>query len=285
MSATIGYIPPAISVEYEELHDFVHEQGDQQGLRAQKKYKVAWADRLKFYGDVMGHVVTVGGIGGTVTRRIPLQYPDIPALYAVSFEMEPVGLSDDGTKPALGGKQIVYDWAWITVGFSTVPWNFQALDDPNSFTPGLYRTESLEMGGEVMQFPKSAYEFESTDRLSVQQTPGRIVPTASLGITLHDAPYIPFTDIFALIGAVNVGVFYGCAIGTVLFMGGQSEAQTNSVGQRVQKLSLKFSFRSLEWNLFLKPDGSGWDYLKLRGSGGGPGNRVYPYGDFTPILF
>jgi hypothetical protein len=109
---------------------------------------------------------------------------------------------------------------------------------------------------------------------------GRIVPTMNLTITQYQCAYIPYTAIFALIGNVNIGTFYNAAPGTTLFLGGQSEGETNIIGFRTQKLTYKFSFRAIPWNKFLLPTGNGFDTLVEQASG----NTVYPLGDFTPLF-
>jgi hypothetical protein len=280
--ATVGPLT-AVTVPFAELHDTLSESADGNGVQATKSFLVRWTDRIQFYKDVMGHVTITGGVGGTVTRLIPLQYPDMPRLYAVSLHMEPWGQSSDGPY------QIRYEWAKVDVGFATVPWNFQGPDDPDNFTPEVYRTESLEMGGEVMQNPGQAYEFVSSSQ-KIKQPQSRIIPTANLSIKIHQAPYIPFDAIFALIGAVNNGEFYGAPAGTVLFMGGQSEAETNVALFRTQSLTLKFSYRSVPWSVALLPDGSGYDIVRLKGTIPTPPypltskQYLYPEGDFSPLF-
>jgi hypothetical protein len=263
-----------ITVPYDELHDTLSENIDMGGLKAEKTFRVAWDDRIAFYQAVCGYVTVTGGVGGTITQRVPLQYPELPNLYASAIEMTPEGASRDGAL------QIAYDWAIIKVTFQTVPWNFSGADDPDSFTDGQWRTESIEMGGEILSFPAQAYKYQANPGVKVTQPVGRIVPTMNLTITQYQCAYIPYANIFTLIGNVNASTFYGADAGTMLFLGGQSEAETNIIGFRTQKLTYKFSYRSIPWNKFLLPTGNGFDTLVEQSSG----NTVYPSGDFTPLF-
>jgi hypothetical protein len=266
--------------------EMVKEHVDYSRASAQMSFKVPWQNRWQFVLSVMGQVSITGGVNGTVTRYAPMVYPDFPALYCQGIDMQGWGNFEASTNTS-----IIYDWAVVTCVFGTFPWNFQGLNDPNGLTNGLYRSQSVEFSGEMLSLPAAGYKFSASPQLPVTQNIGRIVPLLNISITQHMCPSIPFATLFSLIGNVNSTSFYGAATGTVLFLGASSESdfsltQNNQSWLISQKLTTKFTYRAIPWNMFLRPDGT-----DPNGNGGydtvvnTAGGNVYPAADLNQIFY
>lgn len=271
-----------ISVWYEILHEGRGEQVDEAGCRGRMRFKVNWKDRWSFYRDVAGRVTTTQlGSAGSISRIVPLQYPDNPWMYACGMDTTPVGQSRKV------GSEHTWDFAFIDVDFETRPFNMMTGDFPGY--QGSFRTESIEMSSESLVYWKGVlksqnYKTSGGSAWPLAKEVYRIVPTASITITQEYCPWIPYGTIFSLLGRVNSQPFYGCAPGTVFFDGAGSESQFSfgtADSERLvsQRVTLKFRFRPIPWNMFLCPDGS-FDYFSDE-----RGKMAYQVDEFNRLFF
>jgi hypothetical protein len=266
-----------IPVQFFEVHeDGLKEEFEPGSMRATKRYRVAWNDRWKFFQAVVGRVVVTGGVGGKIARIVPLSYPDAPWLYARRISCSTLGASKPGTP------QGQWDWATIDIGFEAVPWSWGSFDSQSGYN-GNYRSESVEISGEMLQLNESALVFGNG--LPITHNQGMVIPQCIITVTQEYCPYINYNLIFGLAGTVNSVPFYSAAPGTVMFMGCNSEAQYGlgdflSSRLLTQKLTAKFAFRPVPWNMAMRPDGV-WDVVKVKGTG----KPLYPGNDLNMLFF
>ena len=270
-------MPAVITVPYQEMHAGLEESVDLRGVYAVKKYKVAWKDRWQFLRDVAGRTVISGSASAPVlVRSAPLQYPDNKNLYANGISVEPIGASYC-TNPGS------YDQAIVTVNFGTPEFDYE-VSQQGTTQNTVYRSLTLNLGAQVMTLPESAFEFNTPDsgghKPPVTVSPGFLMPTVEITITSHQIPYLNFDLIFPLVGSLNNATFYGCATGTLMFMGAQASRQATSEGLQAWDLEYKFNYRTVDWNMFYSPlAGVGFDFLKQKSTG----NLIYSYMDFTTL--
>ena len=73
---------------------------DVSGREDSHTWEVKYSESNAFYQTVCGNVVTISYTGGSVTRRIPLQHPDNPQMYAKRIDWQGI----DGIKKNPGDR-------------------------------------------------------------------------------------------------------------------------------------------------------------------------------------
>ena len=284
MAITPSMTLSQITVPYSELSGddagvVIEENISYQAGDAVKAFKVAWSDRWRFVLQAMTTVKTasVGSGAATVSFQAPLQYPDFPGLYCNSINMRGFG-------NFTAGPPLAYEWCILTCTFRTVPWQFDGTLD-NGTSPFPYATIGCEFGSQTLQLPASAFHFQSNTNMPATRPVPYVVPTMNLSVQQHFCPYIPVSAMFGLVGKVNSAAFYGIDPGYVLYLGASSNSDfsiaDSSSWTISQTITHKFSARSIPWNQYMKPDGSGFDYLVYANGGG----YIYDSGDLNSLFF
>ena len=275
-----------ITVPFKEVGEGLEEGNDERGGFAHKPYLVDWGNRILFSQQVMGQSAQSGGSKGVWTRQVPYSYPESPGLYAQSTQIKPFGEWFDTTP-------ISYPSAIVTVTFRPLDWQAVPMDDPfylnqiDPTTPVLYATQELDYGVEYVQLPSVGMpgvtippKFLSDS--SVVPTPlNRRVTVVRMVYTWNQLPYIPMSQIQTFLDTLNDATFLGCPKGTVLFEGPKTIREQMSDGTVVQKLTYNFKYRSVDWNMSLRPDTGLWDVVYF---GGSSANKTFAYQSFTPLL-
>jgi hypothetical protein len=241
--STLSDLPSGV----EWLHEGTEEEIDDDGCYASAQFYVPGAVREEFRRIVGGGVPEQFSIGGTsFTRVVPLKYDGFDNCYATGVSMRGEGRSS-APSDALG---IQYDYWIARVKFATRPYRF------DGSYPAV--TESGDAGADMVTRPGTAYEFPS-DSLVVSQNVGVLMPTIDFSLTFHQLPSLNVAGYAALAGRVNTEVFYGCAAGTVQYVGPSWQGQ-KTVGNVVSwDVTHKFRFRWIEHNKIMRPDGAGFE--------------------------
>lgn len=246
----------------------VKEGGSVDSPRASVKFKVAWVDRINFVNFVCG--TTTGGPGGVI-RTKPAAYPPSPNMYATrEFEIEPLG------KLMTVNGWVSYPFAVVTINFAVPDYG---LDNGTGDPSGVpWTTTTFDVSGEFLTLPDSAYTFPGGTPVGAPV--GRVIPQVGITFKRHWLPYLPVLEMLSLIGKVNNAAFsvgnFNCPTETLMFLGGPNTRQADTSTDPSQEVEYKFLYRPINWNQFMKPDGTGFAYLTDAG-----GNKVYQLGDFT----
>lgn len=254
--------------EWEELFD-----GSGQGEialdgKAQRTFKIPWADLGAFTAALMGGFAKIGENAFYFT--LPDQHPDWNGLYCQGTSYEGFGSHSVG-----GDDQIVYTYAKVVAHYT-----------PLKFTPSIQPkdiiTEDLDFSVEQISLPKLSYKNSSTSEALDQQIK-KIIPTCKYTITLYDYPELPGGDvelIFSLLGKVNSTAFKGAAIKKMLFMGAKASRTMRTTGDANWQIELRFSYRDLEWTKVFDPaTGEPVEVVSVVG-----GNPLYESEDLNDLL-
>jgi hypothetical protein len=233
-------------------------------------YRLPWDDSDAFMDALLGIGGTTGGPGGPTRYPSPHRYPGNTNIICLSVEASPVGPARaDATR------MVSFDgYAFVTALYGNGTW--EALPDPR-----------IAFGGEPVPFSRDTirgfvedYPLPSgglTNEDGVAQA-GRFrlrVPHQELIRQLY---YIPQLEGYAyilesLVGRVNSTIFWGRAIGTVLFQDYDMDAERDTAGNVVETMTLRFVWRYHDWNKEPVLDNLNavqWQYLK-------DANDIRPY--------
>lgn len=267
-----------ITVPYVELHEGSYEEVEPGVVKAQKKYLIAWTDRWQFARDVAGTAQKVGSGLGTILRVVPLQYAPNKNLYANGLSMESTGRSSCD-----GAGNSIYTHCVCTVSFSTPVWDYDSgTDNPGQYDKP-YKTLSISMSADIMTLPSRPWRFDTLSGGQIvpfTTDPGLVYPKAEITVVSHQLPDIPLDIVFGLVGKLNDATFYGCAVGTVLFIGANQNRQRSAYGDKAWEAEYRFIYRPVDWNKYFSPaPGVGFDFVKDRSTSA----RPYAYGDFSTL--
>lgn len=236
-------MPPGV----QWLHEGTEEEITEEGSSAQAEFYVPTADRDTFLQVVGGlpQQFTIGS--ATYTRVVPLKYPGLDNCYAIAVSMRGSGRSRAPDDDSLG---IFYDFWLARVRFSTPRFRYDG--DKAAVT------ESCDVGADMVTRPGSAYKFPSDSRV-VSHPVGVPVPTIDFSLTFHGLSSVDIPFYATLAGRVNTTEFYGCAPGTVLYVGPQSNGQKTVGNVTSFDVTHKFRFRWIEHNKIMRPDGAAFE--------------------------
>ncbi|OWY59930.1 hypothetical protein B7486_71915, partial [cyanobacterium TDX16] len=138
--------------------------------------------------------------------------------------------------------------------------------------------------GEFITFPQSSYRFVDGSGTPTMQPIGRRVPIETIRVRRYRLPYAPQAESAAIVGTINENPYqigrYTYPAGTLLYGGCDTTEDFDSLGNYNVEAEFKFSYRPINWNFYMHPDGiSG--YLLVTDDGTLGGNPPYEYGDFT----
>ncbi len=243
------------------------------GPTADKAFLCAWADRYTVARGILG-LNTAVHIGTFITIRVPLQYPEIPYMYAYQIAIKGVG------PPFQSSPQMAFPYAIIMVNYKCSPWSFQGIDDPggqNQIDPShpyIYAEQEISSSAEMLTVPGKYAYFKTaygSDHHSSLIPYGFRIALVDLVITLHRLPYLPTSQALNYAGMINDAPFLGVDTGKLMF-NGMTTHQTHSTDGTVNTdATFKFQARSIRWD---------YGYDPLAASGNGAFDQVVR-GDFT----
>jgi hypothetical protein len=216
-------------------------------------FLVALNDVTPFVRHIIGTVETIEYSGGTISRVVPLVYPDDTEMFLVSYKPEYFGT------PGGSGTSVyssMFSHARIACEFSTLPFGVQG-DSP-------YWTLDADFGVSVETIPGSAFRFPS-DGSSLSGEAGNSVGVVSYVLTVYQSA-TPFGySAASLVGKVNSAAFDDFPIGTLWLKGLRSQQSRGMFSQSLVK-SYNLQFRERPWNEVMRADGAWEAPLTVAGS-------------------
>jgi hypothetical protein len=269
----VGYpsVPFAVMAD-SGISESVDPQG---GPSATVKFKVLWENHYQFVRDLIGTSVASGA---AIVRTVPFQYPASPNLYCLSIP----SIEGHG-KPFLSsffpadGSWIARKYAFVTAQFGVAPYSY---DDSGPYGEP-WTTITFGSAGESQTLPDTVYKFSNG---TPTQTPvGLLIPSTEITIKRFKMPYSPLEQVTALVGKVNLTpvtlVDTTFDAGTLLFLGGNDEIGIDSIGNVTIDVEYRMSFRPINWNFYLHPNGTTGFALVTDGNS----NPVYGAGEFNDL--
>jgi hypothetical protein len=261
------------------------------GLSAQVRYKVDWANAFTFVNDVLG------AIDGS-----PWAFPASPNLKATEATINPIGVksggSGDGTTGSAPGEY--FEKAHIDVTFNSQSQQVGGMDVSGSDTiPALQfdQTSPVEMSSFTIQYspqmiriPGGALKWATATATGAAQTVPSTVkdpslsggeyirkPSFNLNITLHNCLYIDAGNFADKVGRVNESTMWGnCEPESVLLDGVSSTQRSLSNGIVILDVTLNYKWQKTGWNVAMSSNGELYRYVKQNGL------TVYSTGDINP---
>jgi hypothetical protein len=241
----------------------------QNGATATIKFKCLWDDRYQLVQDLVG--TWKGTPPSSVIRVPPFRYPDSPNLFCSSIQsIEPFG------KPTIwstiGLPWITRKYAIVTATFSVPHWDFSG--------PDAYTKITFNASGEFLTVPETSTHFG--DGTPTNSPIGILIPQIEISVERNRMPYLPVAAMASCVGRVNSAAYtiagYVFQPGYLLFSAGQSNVQADASGQISYSQEYKFLYRSVQWNYFLHPAGTGFQPVTDLA-----GNPPYDSTDFSVL--
>lgn len=236
------------------------------GIEAEMSWVGPWEDRHDFLAAVAGYDETFSYPGGvSVTRRVPLKYPDerYDDVYAYDCAMGAVGRSG----PSAENRGITYALCKVTVYFRSQPFYVGAGDYP--------MVSLMASGGaDIVTVPGTAYEFPS-DSLRVDHNAGVLVPTVDYAMTFHNLPSLDdrVSVWEGLTGRVNSDSFYTpfhpvtpYAAGYVQMLSFSTASSISFGNVQTHTATLQLRYRRVKHNEIMRPDGTAFEAPERVGS-------------------
>lgn len=268
----------SISVPYKMLHEggISESVNDGTGPTATVKFVLENADdRYQFCRDIIGVSTRNGSL---IVREPPFRYPAAPYLAATSIpSIEPLGGGFRSRFFPFDGRWLYREKCAITVVFGVYPYSF---DGPGNLGQP-WVTANFDMSSEFITVPGAVYRY--ADGTPTDEKVGRMIPETDISMTVHRLPYAPLDEVANVQGKLNNAPFRilnrAFDVGTLLFRGGQSTIDVDSIGSINCTANYRFLFRPIPHNFFLKPTRTGGFQVITDGNG----DTVYQLGDFTQL--
>jgi hypothetical protein len=247
------------------------------GLSAQVRYKVDWANAFTFVNDVLG------AIDGS-----PWAFPASPNLKATEATINPIGVksggSGDGTTGSAPGEY--FEKAHIDVTFNSQSQQVGGVMDVegSETIPALQfdQSDPIEMASfniqyspQMIRIPGGSLKWADEDAegdpvvipLGLKDpclSGGEYLrkPAFNLNITLHNCLYINAGNFADKIGYVNIRTMWGnCKPESVLFDGVSSTQRSLSNGLAVLDVTLHYKWQKIGWNVAMGSNGQFYRYI------------------------
>jgi hypothetical protein len=211
-------------VAFEELEGSPRLRIAEEGITAQRVFRVAWSDWQAFACELIGSYRVVGD---AFVFTAPLEFPGMPNLLVSEVEVEPFDpASPDGTGVSTlrsTPNQYTAGGARVTATYVTT---FDVDNQPRTDLPvvpnGTYLTYRGDLGAEYLHTPGRVWRWKdppTSAQVPDDVNPGLLIPQDSFSLTWHRVALPPWSTIRALRGKVNAAPFLGAPAGTVLFLG------------------------------------------------------------------
>jgi hypothetical protein len=263
-----------MSIDYAEQDGSPTEEWGENGFSAQRRLKVAWADRRALVDELIGTEYPLLDDTGAICRRIS----------CVPFPGKNLG----------EGSVSAYEFALITAAWDTVAWRASGggPDDPMI-------SESIEPTAEyrTLNYEKYRWGSGSGDLLKAEDAPGLLLQGIDYVVTKYAQSAIPAAAL-TLINHVNDAALYPLTPGlrnwvfaaeTLLFHPASARRTIQSgMAEWKWDVTYRFSYKpnrlkdgtAKGWNWQWRGDTDRFDQIYL--AGGGVFN-ICPTGDFTVL--
>jgi hypothetical protein len=239
-------------------------------------YDVPWDQSDDFIDGLFGGGIKItGGVGGTIARGKPHQYPGNAILYCVSAEGEPVGV------PRPDAKLFASDLCRVRARYEVPPFDIGGGDTLNTLEGHAVPWGSCRVNSKTVieQVPPGAIYYDATGDNPTQKFPLR-VNHEEIVFEYQLVPEINVVPLRALVKTLNAATFMYWSRGCVMFDDYDFDLGITSGGTRVEMVRLKFLARAIDWNKRLKDEDFGYDVIK----GSLTGSALYPYSDLSGLL-
>lgn len=213
-------------VEFEELEDSPRIKIGQQGMTAERRFRLpTYLDWKRFVKELIGEYRATGIVP---IYTAPIAFPGWPNLLVNDVAVDPFNRSAEGLTPVdLGSVTQNYTGgALITANYRTA---FDADGAATPDTPGIPPGTTLTYQGndsiEIVSTPGRVWKWGTVGgnpKVDPDTFPGLVVPAGDFTLTWGRVPLPPWSAIRSLRGRLNESAFMGEAAGTVLFMGCRS---------------------------------------------------------------
>lgn len=234
--------------------------GNMSGWDAVMNFSVPYVNYLPFITYLAGRSYSISTGAGTFTRIIPMSHPDYPGLIVQDVKSKGTGVQD------VHGH---YAWYRIAATFKMVPY---AVDGSAPF-------QTIEATYSSRSYSISNTSYTFSDGTPSTQSSVITVPEIGYVVTLYQCTQLDDALLGTLIAApLNNATFFGWPTKTVKLAGMKASITMSSVGTPIYTRTVQFSYRPIEWNMFLRTDGEWDECLDVAG------NPAYATSDISQIL-
>lgn len=242
------------------------------GGRIARQYLVPWDRRQSVAQQFIGFPYIAGN--GEMRRHLPERIETITDdfdegfMYCDSVRMVPLGgggdKDDDEFYANIPQPYRKWDYALMTVGYVTRPYDVLTIDEINDF----YGADTIptEMGRFITWDDDESVSFVTAEHGNwVFKDSGKPVgnkvafplPQGELTLTWWDVHPMAFLvgNARGLEGKTNDDQFFSYPKETLIFTGFKRRRRRSPLGQRLFNIQFKFLYRPLGANKFLKPSG------------------------------
>ncbi len=239
-----------------EMHNTRVEVGTREAFTASVQLQCAYAQRLLLADELLTSYTS---------------WPSFPLAKAKT-----VSIASDPGVYAASGQECVYDFAILTVGFSTLDVDVVS--------------ESLEPTAEFQTLDHRLFRWgsETGDALSEAEAPGKLIRGMSLQRTYYNLAAVnPL--VLTLPGSSNNADYTSTLLGltfpeeTLMFGLPQISRKISTGAVPKFTLSLKFSYKASGWNKFFRSTTNDYEYMYLAEGSASP-YKPHPPANFAAFL-
>lgn len=217
-------------------------------IRFDKKRTYASAAWVVPNAHITAAMTTIGGTAETigvpgfasVTRLVPLRYPEYPSLIAEAAVARACG--HNGEKNGAG----FYSHWKISVDFGSPDYD---VDGPDAWL-----TVTTSPSGRSLPVPFGAIVASGGSAPAGARTV--FVPGYTYSVTVHKLSFFDNAFYQGQLKRTNNALWRGCPAGTVLFNGPRMTRTSMLGGVKTYEVGLEFEVSALPWNYAVFPDGS-----------------------------
>jgi hypothetical protein len=263
------------------------------GYKATVPFLVDWINAYTFADEIMGKGNTFTIVGNIITVQYhsPMLFPGTVArLYAKSFDIEPIGQNGEPLTPYFGLEPgEFFTKALVVVQFETYPLQISPFDDPSGLqqldpaNPITLCEQSIKIAGKMVTRKGSGYTY--ADGKVLIGDIGLPQRDVKLVLKFPRLPLLPWQQVQAYVGSLNNASVLGCATGTLIFNGGDSQFTATNAGIQGQMMVLEFDWQAYDWNKQYRPDTGLLDWVYQRGGIGDASKRLFPYKTLSDLFW
>jgi hypothetical protein len=213
--------------------------------------------------------VTYSGLITTVVQ--PYAWPALPFMFARSVQMKGEGVMSVNGTTGLG------DFQYARLTFTFRPKEAGSTDAVE------VGEENLDFGSEVLSFngadPFFKWKSDNVD-VPAEASPGKIIPIITFTKLKKGLAFLPLDTLFAIAAApLNNATYLGAPAGTLRFEGAQTSREFTTTGAKRWTMSVKLSYRPINWNYMLRPSTGTFAEIVTKVGG----NPFYTSSNFSPL--
>ena len=216
------------------------------GPRASRSYLVPnWSDRFAVANALLG---LTSYSGGAITHLPGDPYPDSTNLLATDVAIRGVGRF----MPAGAGTPLSFESAVVTCQYGTPGYASAYANSANNFDPMMpmiYASQSIDSATQVIELGAGTVRLgdgaSGAPGTYLARSQGIFVGLVNMNLTLYKLPYMIPYDSRLRVGNVNSAPIFGCAVGTLMLMGFNTQEDFDSAGNSMQTVNVSFQHRPI----------------------------------------